>query len=647
MPDEENLPSKESESSLERLERRLYSRIPPPVRHDEELGSDERRVRIAPSWTAEEEKKSSGIFSFLSTIMPWLKRLFIASIIFFLFAAALAFYGFWRGGNTVSPQNISLATLGPVSAPAGETFSFEVTVGNYNELNLDSVDLLVTYPDGTRKPADVSVELPRYREALGALPAGGTVSRTLSIVPYGEEGETKIIKLTVEYRQKDSNAIFSRNAEYEFLINAAPVSVAVGAPKEVSSGQPFEVSFDITSNSSSLIKNLMVKADYPTGFQFEQSVPAPSFAKNIWLLGDVRPQSKRIVRVIGRLAAPEETERTFRFSIGTEHPKDEKHLGAVFLTEPLTVAVKKPFVSLDLALNGESGDTFIARSAQALRGDIVWANNLETKIADFEITVRLDGTIYNKSSVGGGNGFYDSNTATILWDKRSKVDFGVVAPGAGGTVSFNLSLLPVSTNPALYKNPSMIMQVFTRGKRLDEQGAFQEVSSSFSKEIRIASTLGLISELLYGRGPFVNTGPVPPKAETETTYTIVWSLSNSSNSLAGVKVSAALPSYVKWLDKVSPQSAKVEYSPVGGEVVWDVGEIASGVGFGASPREVSFQVSLLPSESQVGTPVVVIGEAVATGEDRFTGSVVRSNVRTQLTTASLEEVGVGSGAVTK
>ncbi|MDO8564563.1 MAG: hypothetical protein Q7R88_01060 [bacterium] len=648
MSSENTSSPQEKPSSLEHLEDRLYSRTPPPLRHDEESGGSERHIRIAPSWTSETEEHQSGWFTVISRIMPHVKRFFVASIVFFLFAAGIAFYGFWRGGNTVSPQNISLAILGPVSAPAGEELSFEVTVGNLNEMALDSVDLLIEYPAGSRNPKDLSAELLRYRESLGTLSAGESVTRRLSIVPFGEAGEKKSVTVSIEYRQKDSNAIFSRDAGYEFLLSAAPVTAVVEAPKEVSPGQTFEVTFEITSNAHQTIEGLLLKATYPFGFTFAQSSPSPSSGKDTWQLGDLKPSERRVVRVKGKLEAAEEAERTFRFAIGTQSPKNERLLGTVYLTETVSVTLKEPFVGLELLLNGERGKTFVARGGENVRADLVWTNNLPTKITDLGFSVRLLGTIFDAASVEAGSGVYNATTNTIVFDSRSE-SLSVVEPGRSERLSFSFNLLSPGADPSRFKNPSMQIEVSAQGRRLDEVGAFQDVSSSVVREIKVASALSLISRLFYASGSFGNLGPIPPKAEQETTYTIRWSLSNSSSAVAHAKVSAVLPSYVRWQNRTSPATETVTYNPVGGEVVWEVGDIEAGVGVGTAAREVSFQIGLLPSAGQVGTSPVLIGEAKAVGDDRFTGGDVVSNVRPALTTGSLSDPSVaqGSGVVVK
>ncbi|MSU56071.1 MAG: hypothetical protein EXS51_02055 [Candidatus Taylorbacteria bacterium] len=642
-------PPKERRNTLDELENRLYSRTPPPLRHDEEFIGEERHIRIAPGWTSDAERKESATYSMLATVMPWLKRLFVASIIFFFFAAGIAFYGFWRGGNTISPQNISVDIAGPVGIGAGEELTLDITVGNDNALDLDAVDLLVEFPDGTRKPGKLSESLLRYRDSLGPLPAGQKASRKISLVPFGEEGEEKTIAVTAEYRPKDSNAIFSRKVEYTFLLSSAPVTLDLSIPKEVSSDQTFEMTVDLASNSASVQKGLLLKVQYPFGFQFIESTPSPSFGKDGWLIGDLAPSGKRNIRIKGKLIATEQAERAFRFSVGTQSIKDERQLGTTFLSEVPSIVIQRPFMTLDLLLSGEQGKTFVGRSGQTVRADISWGNNLSTKIADLEITAKLTGVIYNRTSVSTYDGYYDSNTNSIVWDQRRVGRFSAVEPGETGTQNFSFIILPVATTPALFKNPQMTIEVTARGKRLDEQGLYQDVVATVTKEIKIATTLSLSSKLFHEGGVFDNIGYLPPKAEGLTTYTVVWALSNTSNGVADARVSAVLPSYISWQDKVSPATEQVRYNPLGGEVVWSAGEIPAGTGVGTPPREVSFQISLLPSLSQVGTSPVVIGEVISKAMDRFTGIEIVGTTRPAMTTGSISDVGAAaqSGIVVK
>mgnify|MGYP001608976319 CR=1 FL=1 len=95
------------------------------------------------------------------------------------------------------------------------------------------------------------------------------------------------------------------------------------------------------------------------------------------------------------------------------------------------------------------------------------------------------------------------------------------------------------------------------------------------------------------------------------------------------------------------RQARAAVGEAGAEI--GAGEVAAGVGFGSSPRELFFRVALLPSASQVGSAPTIVGEASAEGEDRFTDISVKSNLRSAQTTSSLSDAGAEakSGAVTR
>lgn len=157
--------------------------------------------------------------------------------------------------------------------------------------------------------------------------------------------------------------------------------------------------------------------------------------------------------------------------------------------------------------------------------------------------------------------------------------------------------------------------------------------------------MGLETKLVYSDGAFENTGPVPPKVDTRTTYTANVKITNSYNNVRGVIYSARLPIYVTWLGKVSPSTASstVIYDPENRTVTWNAGDIAPGTGYISNPKEMSFQVELLPSLSQINqSPIVVDSQRVA-GTDSFTNTVVGANgysMSTQITSDSKYRVGM-------
>jgi hypothetical protein len=133
--------------------------------------------------------------------------------------------------------------------------------------------------------------------------------------------------------------------------------------------------------------------------------------------------------------------------------------------------------------------------------------------------------------------------------------------------------------------------------------------------------------------------------DSDTSYTVVWSLTSGSNDFSNTRVVATLPSYVKWLGVTSPADERISYNPIGGQITWDAGTLKAGTGFVDTPRQISFQVLITPSLSQVGTQPVLIGEATASGDDNFASQSVEARsqaLTTDLTTDISFKQGQGS-----
>lgn len=174
-------------------------------------------------------------------------------------------------------------------------------------------------------------------------------------------------------------------------------------------------------------------------------------------------------------------------------------------------------------------------------------------------------------------------------------------------------------------NPSIIIDVSISGKQDILGYETKELKNSNSNIIKIISDVGFANKALYYSGPFANTGPIPPEVGKETTYTIVWSLSNSSNSIVKGIVRSSLPSWIRFAGPISPANEDLTYNSSTRELVWNVGNINKGVGITSASREVSFRIAFSPSLSQINTSPIIINNALLTGYDDFANVDIRVN----------------------
>ncbi|OGZ07551.1 MAG: hypothetical protein A3C13_04880 [Candidatus Lloydbacteria bacterium RIFCSPHIGHO2_02_FULL_50_11] len=155
------------------------------------------------------------------------------------------------------------------------------------------------------------------------------------------------------------------------------------------------------------------------------------------------------------------------------------------------------------------------------------------------------------------------------------------------------------------------------------------------ENVRVSSQVQFASRAVYYVGPFVNSGPIPPRVEQETTYTVIWSIVNTSNSINNTEVRAVLPIYVEWYGSVSPGTENLTYNQNTNEVVWTAGNIPAGTGIDKPPREVAFQVVLTPSLSQLRSAPALVTQIRLSATDAFTGVLLeqnKSDITTDLST---------------
>ena len=181
-----------------------------------------------------------------------------------------------------------------------------------------------------------------------------------------------------------------------------------------------------------------------------------------------------------------------------------------------------------------------------------------------------------------------------------------------------------------------------RGTQPAEGNVVKEINSNEKIVVKISSSFQLAVKAVHTVGPFQNTGSIPPVAESPTTYSVIWTATNSSNKINNAEVRATLPTYIKWVGSVSPSTEDVTYLPGTREVVWKVGTINQGVGFSLDPKEVAFQIEFTPSISQVGSIPVLVNDTSASGADQFTGQVVRTT-KPKITTRINQDPGFVSG----
>ena len=541
-------------------------------------------------------------------------KFFFGSILFFIIAAGVSALLFYGGVNTTSPQNIDVQVLAPSLVDGGKEATFEIIITNRNTAPLQLADLVLDYPDGALDPTDPTKSLTHDRISIGTINSGQQIKKTVSALLYGQEGTQETLTASLEYSVAGSNAIFEKQGQTSFTIGSAPVSVSISSPSSVTAGDQFAMDITVRSNATSPVENVAIEGQYPFGFSVLSATPTGVAGNTLWRLGTLSPGSSQTIHIVGTIDASDGDQRVFRFLAGSNSDPTDTHVDVPFLTVPQTLTVERPFITGSIAVNGQSGNNISVSAGSTLQGTVTWQNNLTDAVSNLELDLSFDGPAVDKSTINSANGFYQSSNSTLVWSQDREATLASVAPGATGTYNFSFNTLPAAAQGTLITNPTITLNLTVHATR-QSGGSSDTVSSVATTQLVVASLLSLTAQSSRTSGGFINTGPLPPRAETGSSYTITWTLKNSANTVANTTVQAVLPSYVNFI--AAQAGSGVTYDSGSRTVTWSLGDMKPGVGYTSSAAQAAFQVMFIPSASQVGTAPTLTGPTAASGQDRY------------------------------
>ena len=621
------VPPADDHNKIEELKKSLYSRTAPDVRTRRKLRFNDAESEVRKSWErpSEDAVETPLNKNYEDHSMSFFTKLLIGSVIFCAAAIGIGAYLFLNGSNLISANNIAIVISGPVSVPGGSPVSFDINVVNNNNVDLQLADLSVSFPDGATDPTDPTQVLRSYTHLLGDIPSGGTVKQTVGAILFGEENLQKEITATVTYKVKGSSSIFTKTQTYDVLINSSPINLTVAGFNQITSGQAFDLAVSIQSNSQQTLKNVLMKASYPFGYSFASADLKPLSDNSTWKVGDIPPGGKRTITIHGTLTGEDSDTRVFHFAVGAQSSTAPSAIGTEYMAVEQDLSIQKPFISLNVPIDDDqSAGDHVGQFNQAERVQINWFNNLPVPVSNMQITAQLSGSAYDKTSVQPDLGYFQSADNQIVWSQQTNPELASVAAGANGSVSFTIFPRDTSTASNQVVNPTISLEVGVSGNRAQETGVSGSLTSAVTRTIKVSPNVSLTGRIVRTAGPFANTGLIPPKVEQPTTYTVVWTVDNTTSSVANAQVTATLPPYVKWLGAVSPSTENMTYDKNSGLVTWNIGNVGTYTVGSGHRREADFQISFTPSINQVDQSPTLVNQSTLTGTDSFTGVSLQS-----------------------
>jgi len=563
------------------------------------------------------------------------RTFFIVSFLIFVGALIAVYFSMQQKTNIISNDRIDMTILGNSFAQGGEQFSLEVATTNRNRTQLELADIIVTYP----KDASDTGEKLRAKKEIGTITPGETKRTVVPLVLYGESGSIKPISIMLEYHIAGSNALFTKQIQKEVTLSGSSISIGVEGSTTVVSNQPYTFIISINPTTEDLLKNMAVSVDFPPGFTFQKSDPVAFSSNNLWSLGDLVKGSKKEISITGTLNGISGDEKVFHIYIG-EQDKNGKHgLGALYAQSLQTVLIDKAFLDAHISYNGINSEIYPIGSGSDVPVTIEYINNTNTIIHDTTITATISGSALDKKSIKTSFGVYDESKSTVTWNADQVQSLSDIGPGVNGIVGFNFSALPSGSGVS----GDIVVTVSISGTPIDSINNTTVLSGLDRKVFRLGAQVALDAVGYYTSGPLKNVGANPPLVGTETTYTVAWVLSNTTNSVDNSVVKGILPRGVEWAGETFPTEETVTYNSASREVTWRVGTLKKNTSDNIR-RQAFFKVKIKPTVTDVGTVPILLTQSTFTGIDSYTTAGIR--ITEDPVTVKLIE-GSGDGKVTR
>lgn len=540
------------------------------------------------------------------------RRLLI--VLFFVIVLALAAFLFFRDG--FQEGRVSFDIESPDEARAGSEIEYKIKLENRNEAGITGARVSFFFPEGSVPIDDTGNALTSLTKIIevGDLAGGETKEYSLKAVLTGEKGEVKRAKASLSYSPADIKSVFKKDDEAATTISSLSVSLNLSGPPSILSGQRVQVALDLRNETEEELTDMQVTFSYPDGFVFRTASPAPGQGNSAFIIGPLKAGEGKRITVEGDISGFEKEGKRFSAVL-------KKRFGSRFVDfqkAQTILTVSNPLLALDLSVNGQKD--LVAKAGDRLRYEIEFSNNSENHFSALELSVKLEGQMFDFSSLRS-EGFFDQNTQTILWNAAAEPGLASLAPGQSGKVFFEVDLKDDFPDIFGAKNFSLKVSLVLKTSSVPSDFGVDEISATASLITKISSKTDFTSQAFYNDSVFANSGAAPPKAGQKTTYTVHWKIANRGNDLINVRVVSALPPGITFENKTSViprQAGTLEYNPSTGRLSWSVATVPAGSGSVSGVFEAVFQIGITPGINQAGQSVELVKETTFEAVDNFT-----------------------------
>lgn len=560
---------------------------------------------------------------------PKQKKILIISSVIFLAILVLSSAVFYFWLTSFKKSLIDFNISGPTQVSSGEDGTYVISYWNNTSQILQNATLVLRYP----QDAVVGDNKIIQNIDLGSIGVGGGGKQEITLAFVGPDKSIQKLGAVLSYKPQNTTSTFENEVSKEVAINGSALSIDFKTPETTLPNVRSAYVIHYKNNTDKVFQNVLIEATYPNEFNFISSDKLPAKNNNTWNLGDLNPNEEGNITVLGILR----NVQSANFGLAVGVIKNNRFYKFSQNSSQINLTVLP--LKMDISVNGQSNLT--VNPGDYLQFKIHYENGAGIALSDVILKSKLDGLMYDFSSLKT-SGYFNGVNNTITWNAGNLPDFKSLLPNSSGDVEFQVKVRPQYIIRT-FRDKNFLLQVSAvmETPTVPPALAVKSLSVISDLAIKVNTKAELKTKGYYFDAVLKNSGPLPPKVDQTTTYTIHWRITNFSNDIDNLIVKSILPEGVKWLNKkAGAGSATLEYNDRTNELIWNIGKVQAGTGVLLDSYEVIFQVSLTPPITKVGQTMALLEISNLTGKDIFTGNDV-SATAAAITTDPPDDPGIG------
>jgi len=648
-------------------------------------------------WSDVSNDDDKGKFSFKKN-----KKL-ILLVLFLILATvfSVAYFVYLKGQQSFDDKKVKIEIDAPNEISSGEEIAFTIEYKNDTGVKLKNPKVILFVPEkfvfiySDKKPIEEKSVLSWNIDDLSA---GESGKIKLSGRVTGDKNSEYEFNSKISYVPSNFNYEFQSAdnlSKIKIEIIAVSFDLFVECTEDIITGG--EVNCLITYKNISAydfnkidIKKIDIKTYFPEGFSIISTEPEIVEETNnlTWSVENVNPEASGEFNVKGTLIGNKNEEKEIEAVIeifGSDGDLLER------IGEKTVVKIQEVPITLKQTVNAL--ESFSVNKGEEVEYKIKFKNISDQEIRGLVINSELEGDI-DFNSLEVVNGSYDDESNKITWSAFNVPKLAVFKPGDEDEVSFK-----IKTSDYFDIKSAEDKNFIIKNKVTISSFNFNDNEEKIEKEIASDEMVVKINAFLFVRtkgyfnddGRIKNIGVIPPEVGKETTYTIHWNLNNILGDIKNVKITSVLPGNIKWTgnyinsngeislgdenngtytpeneeekilrqaqddtrqdqDDTNESSDEIEnnqileekfyYNTVTREIIWEMPELSANTGLISPSKEIVYQISITPEDSDVGKTIKIMNEVEAIGFDEFTNEEIVT-FESELTTELPDDYSIG------